>query len=90
MANDYHCTYCGKSFAHRFYLREHENRHRGQFRLYCPLCQKGFMSSTGLKGHLANHHSGTKDYQCQQCDKAYSYKHHLKEHMLHKHGAMLS
>ena len=79
------CTVCGKVFDRRYSWIRHEKWHQGKYECYCPHCDKGFSSTSTLKGHIANVHTGVKDYKCELCDKAYAYKHHLKDHIKRNH-----
>ena len=49
------CKICGKQFksgSGRYY---HMAKHTGQYKMYCQMCDKGFMKRDEYDGHLRTH-----------------------------------
>ena len=51
----YQCNICGTSLQSLSSYNRHSDFHKGKFKHTCAYCQKGFMSSTDLNGHMAKH-----------------------------------
>ena len=60
------CSQCGRSFALRSELQDHEfQKHREREPYQCPQCEKAFKTSGGLRIHLRHTHlhPGEKTFQ---------------------------
>ncbi|KAM6990532.1 uncharacterized protein LKV04_009969 isoform 1-T1 [Tautogolabrus adspersus] len=73
------CTYCGKQFASKNYLKAHMVRHTGGYP--CPECGKVFYQKTYLTYHLYKH-KGQEPYLCETCGKGWPNAALLKVHMV--------
>lgn len=75
------CTFCGKKFLDKKYLRIHENIHSQVNQYVCQFCGRKFMMKTNLTVHISRHHTlKTNDFICQVCGKAFPFKLYLKKH----------
>ncbi|XP_047454333.1 zinc finger protein 1035 [Mugil cephalus] len=79
------CDFCGKTFAKKKYLREHERRHRlketanNDFK--CSHCRARFSTSPDLSLHMRLHaEKEVGEYRCDMCYKSFSHWSHLKQH----------
>ncbi|XP_076016837.1 zinc finger protein 1035 [Genypterus blacodes] len=86
------CKLCGKSFALKHYLKEHEQRHRlklpapnedhpEQSKFECSYCSKMFNTEQDLSLHMRMH--AEKDvgaYRCDMCYKSFTQWSRLKQH----------
>ena len=73
------CLTCGKEFAHRYYLTNHERIHAGEKPFVCELCSKRFSFNAELKKHTLIHE---KPFVCELCFKSFSFGSELNEHTL--------
>ncbi|XP_074660404.1 uncharacterized protein LOC141912882 [Tubulanus polymorphus] len=80
----YHCTFegCGWSFATASKLTRHQRKHTGERKYVCMICNKGFMRSEHLKGHLITH-NGNRPFICpvEGCDCKFTARSSLYVHM---------
>lgn len=75
------CSKCGRNFASRFVLVNHELSDCGQKPIFkCKLCDKAYNSHGGLKSHILTH-TGRLPYTCSYCNKAFRNSHQLKIHV---------
>uniref|UniRef100_UPI0037E7BF15 zinc finger protein 1035 n=1 Tax=Semicossyphus pulcher TaxID=241346 RepID=UPI0037E7BF15 len=86
------CELCGKTFAVRRYLKEHERRHRKKFstqkndqwaenELKCTQCQIEFNTAEELSLHMRLHAEKVSgEYRCDMCYKSFSRWSLLKQH----------
>ena len=75
----YKCDLCDKSFGRNGDLKSHkEDVHEG-VTVECPICGKGGLTKSSLKGDLKNH-TGVAKVKCTKCDKTFRNKHVLKKH----------
>lgn len=82
------CELCGKVFARRRYLREHERRHRqkteaqsAKNKSKCTQCHTEFSTAQGLSLHMRLHaEKEAGEYRCDMCYKSFSQLCHLKQH----------
>lgn len=86
------CELCGKTFALRRYLKEHERRHRlklvaqskdhlPDIKFRCAQCTREFNTSQDLSLHMrlhAEHEAGR--FRCDMCYKSFSRWNLLKQH----------
>ena len=80
------CTYCSAVFRNKFSFNRHHKRHLGEYKCHCPVCDKGFMETEHLKGHMSNQHGAPKSYRCEYCEQSFSYSQGLKSHMIGYHN----
>ncbi|CAL4086330.1 unnamed protein product, partial [Meganyctiphanes norvegica] len=81
------CTYegCTWSFQSASKLSRHQRKHTNDRKFTCAICQKSFLRSEHLKGHLLIH-TGVRNFQCpiQDCGAKFTAKSslyvHLKKH----------
>lgn len=75
------CSFCGKKFLDKKYLRIHENIHSQATQYVCQFCGRKFIMKTNLTVHISRHHTQkTNDFICQVCGKAFPFKLYLKKH----------
>lgn len=84
------CDLCGKTFARRRYLREHERRHRQKVQsetqsaernFRCSQCQTKFTTAQDLSLHMRKHaEKEVGEYRCDMCYKSFSQWSLLKQH----------
>lgn len=73
------CETCGKLFAQKVNLQNHERTHTGQKPFVCLVCLKAFSQRTNLKNH-ERIHSGERPYVCIVCSKSFSQRTNLRNH----------
>ncbi|KAM3844386.1 zinc finger protein 202-like isoform 1-T2 [Vipera latastei] len=73
------CAICGKSFAHRSLLHEHEKTHAKEKPFKCSECGISFSQMATLTSHKRIH-TGEKPYQCTACGKSFSHSITLHSH----------
>ena len=49
------CKVCGKEFSSQSGRYYHMVKHTGQYKMYCQMCDKGFMKTDEYNKHLAMH-----------------------------------
>ncbi|XP_050925490.1 uncharacterized protein LOC108874563 isoform X6 [Lates calcarifer] len=72
------CGICGQNSDSADELRNHLQSH--QKTRSCHICRKSFLTSQGLRGHIARH-TGDKPHVCNVCHKAFPEKSALSIHM---------
>ncbi|XP_013930358.1 PREDICTED: zinc finger protein 619 [Thamnophis sirtalis] len=73
------CPICGKSFAYRSLLHEHERIHAKEKPFKCNECGISFSQMATLTSHKRIH-TGEKPYQCMACGKSFSHSITLHSH----------
>ena len=63
------CTYCGKKFRSRAYLRSHMNVHM-EPKFVCTQCNKSFKRLEHLGNHMTSH-ADERPYDCSNCSKKF-------------------
>uniref|UniRef100_A0A1A9VP83 Protein krueppel n=1 Tax=Glossina austeni TaxID=7395 RepID=A0A1A9VP83_GLOAU len=76
----YLCTFCGQSFAEKYYLSIHARTHTGDSPFKCEFCEKSFKRSDSLRYHMVTH-SDEKPHACSECGKSFKRKDKLRTHM---------
>lgn len=70
---EFHCDYCGKSYAIKYTYEQHVRTHT-EGRPKCPECGSTFASAFSLFRHRAKSHNLEHNYTthtCDQCDKIF-------------------
>ncbi|CAB3383250.1 Hypothetical predicted protein [Cloeon dipterum] len=89
------CRFCGKRFALRTKLTDHERSHTNERpfearcartsreeSLSCDVCLKTFASVKGLRSHRVTHFDELKKFVCRICKAAFHARHNLASHHL--------
>lgn len=81
------CSTCGRLFADRSRLKEHEETHLGIMST-CKICGKQFLHKNYLRKHVRSVHSQERPFVCNVdgCEWAFSYQQCLKRHQARRHG----
>ncbi|CAH1104218.1 unnamed protein product [Psylliodes chrysocephalus] len=74
------CSQCGKKFATKSLLKQHQKLHSEIKPYICDICNKSFAQKNSLLKHTRTH-SGEKSHVCVICDKTFSQKGHLTYHI---------
>ncbi|XP_041983701.1 zinc finger protein OZF-like [Aricia agestis] len=74
------CSFkCGYSSVHKHVVKDHERRHRKEFKYTCETCGKQFQVKTWYLQHQ-NIHTGAKPYVCNFCGMAFPLDRYLTQH----------
>jgi len=83
------CNVCGKAFAKKYTLIQHQRIHNNERSHKCPIegCGRDFVQRANLSQHM-RYHTGEKPYICDEphCNAAYYQLANLKSHLKAKHG----
>lgn len=79
----FECRDCGKTFANKRYLKQHEPVHSEEKQFICDICGKGFRQGPGLDYHTKKYHTeADQQFHCDQCGKMFPVKKNLEVHMV--------
>nr|CAD7397417.1 unnamed protein product [Timema cristinae] len=81
----YQCTLCKKSYASKWYLKEHLKIHTGEKNFCCSMCDKRFRNNYMLNAHIRLH-TGIKNFHCSFCPKKFYNNFDLVHHERHHTG----
>nr|CAD7196092.1 unnamed protein product [Timema douglasi] len=81
----YQCTLCKKSYASKWYLKEHLKIHTGEKNFGCSICDKRFRNNYMLNAHIRLH-TGIKNFHCSFCPKKFYNNFDLVHHERHHTG----
>lgn len=79
------CTYCGKTFARRQWLEEHERVHTGERPYKCDQCDATFAQRANFRTHRSVTHQNKANFKCNQCERSFKRKRLLDNHIKSKH-----
>uniref|UniRef100_A0A182K5V3 Protein krueppel n=1 Tax=Anopheles christyi TaxID=43041 RepID=A0A182K5V3_9DIPT len=88
----FECSHCGKRFAYRQKLHEHENVHLGVRNLKCNYCTRTFSSRSNLTVHRRTHAStlAANSNRCALCETTFldsaSLAHHHQAYLKSDHS----
>ncbi|XP_060867165.1 zinc finger protein 234-like [Metopolophium dirhodum] len=74
------CETCGRQFASRNTLEEHNNTHTGVRPYRCEICGKDFTSKYTFKAHEKVHTNRERNFTCINCGKAFLTEQNLIHH----------
>ncbi|XP_059182342.1 zinc finger and SCAN domain-containing protein 12-like [Centropristis striata] len=76
------CQKCGKTFASRYTLKNHESVHTSARPFKCTQCDKAYKTRKDLRHHFRIHsNSEGPSYACSLCKKKFSSRSSLKVHL---------
>ena len=85
VVENYQCTICGKDFATKGKLRDHNNSKHGEKNHICNICNAAFTQRNILVKHDNNVHKGMKNFECKYCEYKCSASENLKRHIIFHH-----
>lgn len=65
------CGLCGKAFARKAEIRDHERTHTGERPYQCEFCGATFSQRSNLQSHKRATHYDDKRYKCEDCGKGF-------------------
>lgn len=81
----YICNVCGKSFARKPELDDHDRTHTGERPFKCDLCPLAFAQRSNLNTHKKITHYNEKTHECEECGRLFKRKRILYYHRLSAH-----
>jgi len=78
-SEEFKCSICGKTFAGRSYLRNHELLHREDRPFPCHLCDSAFVLKSRLQNHMLVLHN-VMPYRCGKCNVEFAKKRDMVAH----------
>ncbi|KAG8319661.1 hypothetical protein J6590_086781 [Homalodisca vitripennis] len=72
---------CGKAFARKAEIRDHERTHTGEKPYQCEFCGATFSQRSNLQSHKRATHYDDKRYKCMECGKGFKRRRLLDYHM---------
>ncbi|XP_033755409.1 GDNF-inducible zinc finger protein 1-like [Pecten maximus] len=78
---DNKCSFCDFQADDKQILKEHLEKHSGQYPYFCQFCETKFKTKTQLNIHLPKH-LDNKPFVCTECNAGFKWKHALKNHMI--------
>ncbi|XP_060080372.1 zinc finger protein 415-like [Ylistrum balloti] len=75
------CSFCDFQADDKQILKEHLEKHSGQYPYFCQFCETKFKTKTQLNIHLPKH-LDNKPFVCTECNAGFKWKHALKNHMI--------
>ena len=83
---NFQCEYCHLSFVVKSSLQSHLEKHIGNPKYKCNLCDKSFYTSKALDQHNNCIHEKLKTFTCSNCEKVFNQEANLIRHINAIHG----
>ena len=81
------CEYCGKSFALKSNLQNHQKIHDLDKPFGCDKCEKTYKQRNSLREHVLRSHDNISKFVCSVCFEKFPSRHLLKNHeRIHNNG----
>ncbi|KAE8595217.1 hypothetical protein XENTR_v10015631 [Xenopus tropicalis] len=80
LVGQFHCTECGKSFAHKVGIAEHAKLHTGGKPFPCTECGKAFARKSSFQNHQETHVVANRPFTCGECGRGFAQKVTLRLH----------
>jgi len=80
-AKPFKCSYCEKTFNHRYHCKYHEATHDESLRHACDTCGCSFARSGDLNRHKKIYHNLQYPLRCELCGKGFVRERKLNDHM---------
>ena len=77
------CSYCGRAFAEKHKLRDHQFMHTGEKPFACEYCEYRAAKKYNLDAHKISKHGDTsgRSFFCETCGKSFFTKSNLRGHI---------
>ena len=85
----YVCSTCGKRFAHKHHLNNHQATHSDKRKFKCEICpdERYFKTKDLLSSHMKFHYE--PKHSCVHCNKKFHDSSNLKAHVKRKHASKI-
>lgn len=75
------CGVCGKAFARKAEIKDHERTHTGERPFQCEFCGAQFSQRSNLQSHKRVTHYDDRRYRCEDCGKGFKRRRLLDYHI---------